>query len=131
MMHAEKYLTEKLSEVDALKAENARLRAKLYGKQDSADTLSRIVRDVSLVTGVPEVKIMQNGRGSYPESDARFLVCSILRHTESLSFEEIGRVVGRDHGAAMHGVNRISERRGHEKKLAEQIRALNLMGYEF
>ena len=130
-MHAERYLNDKLSEVDALKAENARLRNKLYGVRESDELLDRIVRDVSLVTGVPEFNILQPGRGTYPQSDARFLVCMILRCSHGMGVEEIGRLIERDHATVHHAVNRINQRRGHEKKLAEQIRALNEMGHEF
>tara|TARA_Y100000588_G_C14144100_1_gene877515 strand:+ start:799 stop:1203 length:405 start_codon:yes stop_codon:yes gene_type:complete len=104
---------------------------KLELREFPDDEFLKVVKNVSVTTGVSVDSIVGRCK-QYDVSDARFLVYCVLRHCKELRVSQIAKVVRRDHGAIIHGLKRIDERRLHEKKLRKLIYDLGrCWGYEF
>ena len=96
---------------------------------NTRDDIKPIVHDISEVTGVPEMKIMQEGRGNYAESDARFMLYAIMYRGFDVNIPQISRIVGRTHGSVSMGIKRILDLEKVEKKTARHMNALREKGY--
>ncbi len=90
----------------------------------------RIIKDVAACFDVNPKHIKAKNRGMWHVSDARFAVYALLYAT-GMSLQEVGRQVGRDHGAVLHGINKLRIRIPIEKKLRYKTEKLRRLGYRW
>ena len=92
--------------------------------------LEKCLSDVCEITGVQSHEIMSRQRGFNYICDARFLVyCTLKAHELDPPFSQIGRIMGRDHGAIMNGIKQIKNRASYCKKMKAKVKALRERGH--
>tara|TARA_R100000808_G_scaffold7131_2_gene21063 strand:+ start:2479 stop:2793 length:315 start_codon:yes stop_codon:yes gene_type:complete len=89
---------------------------------------AQIVQDVAEVFGVRPAQILARMRTA-SVADARFAVFTIL-YAQGRSLNEVGKIMGRDHGAVHNGLQKFKIRCATERKYAAKAQALREMGYD-
>lgn len=94
------------------------------------ETLRQCLDDVEVVTGVKPDEIMQRTRGYENVCIARFFIYTMLReHANMYSYIQIGKAMGRHHGAVISGITKLKDRLTYDKRVIAKAKLLRQKGY--
>lgn len=124
-MNVIEQLRRQAKDINAI-ADELERREREFGLLPPADPRERrafaVLAAVCRVQGLGITIVLSTDR-TQEVSEARFVVMWCLRHLLGMTYVAIGKTVGRDHGAVMNGLDRVSEWRESDPRFRARLEA--------